>query len=49
MMMNTTLEQLRSLRLAGMATGLQEQLSQAGMTGLSVEERLALLVDREVH
>jgi DNA replication protein DnaC len=49
MMMNTTLEQLRSLRLAGMATGLQEQLSQAGMTGLSFEERLALLVDREVH
>ena len=46
MMMNTTLEQLRSLRLAGMATGLHEQLSQAGMTGLSFEERLALLVDR---
>lgn len=49
MMMNTTLEQLRSLKLAGMATGLQEQLSQAGMTSLSFEERLALLVDREVH
>lgn len=49
MMMNTTLEQLRSLRLAGMATGLQEQLTQAGMTGMSFEERLALLVDREVH
>ena len=30
MMMNTTLEQLRSLKLAGMATGLQEQLTQAG-------------------
>ena len=25
MMMNTTLEQLRELKLAGMATGLQEQ------------------------
>ena len=49
MMMNTTLEQLRSLRLAGMATGLQEQLTQPGMTGMSFEERLALLVDREVH
>ena len=49
MMMNTTLEQLRSLKLAGMATGLQEQLIQAGMTGMSFEERLALLVDREVH
>ena len=43
MMMNTTLEQLRSLKLAGMATGLQEQLSQPGMTGMSFEERLALL------
>jgi hypothetical protein len=49
MMMNTTMEQLRSLRLAGMATGLQEQLTQAGMTAMSFEERLALLVDREVH
>lgn len=49
MMMNTTLEQLRSLKLAGMATGLQEQLIQAGMTGMSFEERLALPVDREVH
>jgi DNA replication protein DnaC len=49
MMMNTTIEQLRDLRLPGMATGLQEQLSQAGMTALSFEERLSLLVDREVH
>ena len=49
MMMNTTLEQLRTLKLAGMAAGLQEQLTQAGMTGISFEERLALLVDREVH
>jgi len=49
MMMNATLEQLRSLRLAGMATGLQEQLTQAGLTAMSFEERLALLVDREVH
>jgi DNA replication protein DnaC len=49
MMMNTTIEQLRDLRLTGMASGLQEQLSQAGMTAISFEERLALLVDREVH
>lgn len=27
MMMNTTIEQLRGLRLTGMATGLQEQLA----------------------
>ena len=49
MMMNTTIEQLRELRLPGMATGLQEQLSQAAMTALSFEERLSLLVEREVH
>jgi DNA replication protein DnaC len=49
MMMNTTIEQLRGLRLAGMALGLQEQLTQAGMTAISFEERIALLVDREVH
>ncbi len=41
MMMNTTIEQLRDLRLPGMATGLQEQLTQAGMTALSFEERLS--------
>jgi hypothetical protein len=49
MMMNTTIEQLRGLRLTGMATGLQEQLTQAGMTAISFEERIALLVGREVH
>ena len=49
MMMNTTLEQLRGLKLNGMAAGLQEQLTQAGMTAISFEERLALLVDREVY
>lgn len=49
MMMNATLEQLRGLKLAGMASGLQEQLTQAGMTAMSFEERFSLLVDREVH
>jgi DNA replication protein DnaC len=49
MMMNTTIEQLRGLRLTGMATGLQEQLTQAGVRAISFEERIALLVDREVH
>jgi len=48
-MMHTTIAQLRSLKLDGLATGLEEQLSQAGMAALSFEERLALLVDREVH
>lgn len=49
MMMHTTLEQLRQLKLLGMAQALQEQMQQGGMTTLSFEERLALLVEREVH
>lgn len=49
MMMNTTLAQLRALKLDGLAGGLEDQLTQSGMTALSFEERLALLVDREVH
>ena len=49
MMMQTTLAQLRTLRLEGLATGLEEQLTQPGMTAMSFEERLALLIDREVH
>ena len=49
-MMNTTLEQLRGLRLHGMASGLQEQMAAGGAThSLSFEERLALLVERELH
>lgn len=49
MMMHTTLAQLRSLKLDGLAAGLEEQLAQAGMAALSFEERIALLIDREVH
>jgi hypothetical protein len=49
MMMNTTIEQLRNLRLPGMAEALKEQLTQAGMTAMSFEERLTMLVDKEVH
>lgn len=49
MMMQTTLAQLRTLKLDGLATGLEEQLTQPGMTAMSFEERLALLIDREVH
>ena len=44
-----TLNQLRSLRLRTMAQALEQQLSQSGISALSFEERLALLVDREVH
>lgn len=49
MMMQTTLAQLRTLKLDGLATGLEEQLTQPGMSAMSFEERLALLIDREVH
>lgn len=43
-MMNTTLNQLRGLRLETMAQALEQQLSTAGMASMSFEERLALLV-----
>jgi hypothetical protein len=49
MMMNPTLNQLRSLRLETMAQALEQQLQQSGISAMSFEERLALLVDREVH
>jgi DNA replication protein DnaC len=49
MMMHTTLTQLRTLKLDALALGLEEQLAQPGMAALSFEERVALLVDREVH
>ena len=49
MMMNTTMEQLRTLKLEGMANALHDQLTQTGMTAMSFEERLTMLVDQEVH
>jgi len=49
MMMNTTLNQLRGLHLENMAQALEQQLTQSGIGAMSFEERLALLVDREVH
>jgi DNA replication protein DnaC len=49
MMMNNTLAQLRELKLVGMAAAVEEQLSSTASSGLSFEERLALMVDREVH
>ena len=49
MMMQTTLAQLRTLKLDGLALGLEEQLKQPGMAAMSFEERLALLIDREVN
>lgn len=36
-------------KLVGVASAVEEQLSSSASTGLSFEDRLALLVDREVH
>lgn len=48
MMNNQTLQSLRSLKLTGMAEGLEQQLSQPSThEELGFDERLALLVDRE--
>jgi len=49
MMMHTTVAQLRTLKLDGLAGALEEQLAQSGAASMSFEERLALLVDREIH
>ena len=49
MMMHNTLAQLRTLKLDGMAAALEEQLTLPAMAGMSFEERMALLVDRETH
>lgn len=49
MMMHTTLAQLRLLKLDALACALEEQLTQPALSDMSFEERLALLVDREVH
>ncbi|WP_194724720.1 IS21-like element helper ATPase IstB [Noviherbaspirillum malthae] len=49
MMMHTTVAQLRTLKLDGLASALEEQLRQPEAAAMSFEERLTLLVDREVH
>lgn len=49
MLINDTLNKLHDLRLAGMAAGLEDQLTHAASAALGFEERLALLVDREAH
>jgi DNA replication protein DnaC len=48
MMTHQTLDQLRGLSLTGMADALTEQLTQPAVGAMSFEERLALLVDREI-
>ena len=49
MLINDTLQRLGELRLGGMAAGLEEQLTHSACASLGFEERLALLVDRELH
>ena len=49
MLNNTTIAQLRSLKLVGFADALQQQHEQADCLDLSFDERLALLVEREVY
>jgi DNA replication protein DnaC len=47
MLLHPTLEQLNTLRFTGMAAALNEQL-QMDLADLSFEERLGLLLDREI-
>lgn len=48
MLIQPTLDTLSRLKLQGMATALSEQMTQSVSHGLSFEERLGLLLDREV-
>lgn len=48
MLLEPTLARLRELRLTGMAGALEEQQGVPDLQGLSFEDRLGLLVDREV-
>ena len=48
MLTHHSLTQLRTLRLDGMARALEDQLAQPGITGLAFEERIAMIIDREV-
>lgn len=47
-MIHPTLEKLSALKLEGMAQALAEQLQMRDLGGLGFEERLGLLVDREM-
>ena len=48
MLMQQTREHLSALKLTGLLQALEEQLEKPTMSDLSFEERLAMLVDREV-
>ena len=49
MLAHHSLTQLKILRLDGMARAFEEQLVQPGSSELSFEERIAMIIDREVH
>ena len=49
MLDNTTVANLNALKLLGFAEGLQEQRGQPDMIAMTFDERLALLVDREMN
>ena len=48
MLVHPTLDKIEQLRLFGMAKALREQLQNQKATALNFEERLGLLVDREM-
>ena len=48
MLIQPTLDTLNRLKLHGMALGLSEQMSNSAAQQLSFEERVALLLEREV-
>lgn len=48
MLTHPTIDKLEALRFTGMATALQEQLQTPNIEELSFEERLGLLIDREM-
>jgi DNA replication protein DnaC len=48
MLLHPTLEKLKALKLFGMARALEEQLTSVEFEGLSFEERLGLIADREM-
>ena len=48
MLLNPTLEKLQALKLTGMSEALDEQLNSADIDQLAFEDRLGLMVDREI-
>lgn len=48
MLLNPTLDKLQALKLTGMLEALNEQLNTPEIEQLSFDERLGLMVDREI-